>query len=453
MDSVQEAAQQEELALNSRLSQVHEKLDGLVQNLRSVEDELEALSEERQRHDALQKVCGGLVELHALGGSELFWGEHASEDQTHTHLRLVQGRQEAFEKHLGEIQDRRELVLEEIEREQVDAEFIEDDLFEVREREELRKREWVIEREVDEFPFRLSVMPWARGNEEDKRFRKALAVALLLSLLLGVVFPLIKIPIAEIWEPTEVPTRLAKLIQEARPLPPPPAPVQEEVRPEEAASEAPEKLAKESTPAKKKAAAPKGILAFRKKFSGLSQSMPAARLGAQARIRKAGTAASGRPQRSLVTSQLPGASGGIDVGSLSRDVGGGGEGIAGVEIARATSAIGTVGGGSDRPLSDGPGPARTDEEIQIVFDRHKAALYRLYNRELRRDPTLRGQMVLRMRIEPDGGVSLCEVQSTAISAPNLSTQVVARVKTFDFGPKEGVSAITILYPIDFLPAT
>jgi hypothetical protein len=30
--------------------------------------------------------------------------------------------------------------------------------------------------------------------------------------------------------------------------------------------------------------------------------------------------------------------------------------------------------------------------------------------------------------------------------------VVERVKTFDFGAKE-VPAITILYPIDFLPAT
>ena len=32
-----------------------------------------------------------------------------------------------------------------------------------------------------------------------------------------------------------------------------------------------------------------------------------------------------------------------------------------------------------------------------------------------------------------------------------STQVVERVKTFDFGAKE-VPAITIVYPIDFLPA-
>ena len=87
-----------------------------------------------------------------------------------------------------------------------------------------------------------------------------------------------------------------------------------------------------------------------------------------------------------------------------------------------------------------------------MFDRHKAALYRLYNRELRRDPTLKGQMVLRMKIEPDGSVSLCEIQSTDMNAPTLVSQVVGRVKTFDFGAKEGVPTVAILYPIDFLPA-
>ena len=85
------------------------------------------------------------------------------------------------------------------------------------------------------------------------------------------------------------------------------------------------------------------------------------------------------------------------------------------------------------------------------LDRHKAALYRLYNRELRRNPTLQGQMVLRIRIEPDGSVSLCELQGTDMDAPNLSAQVLDRVRTFDFGAKE-VPAVTILYPIDFLPA-
>jgi hypothetical protein len=159
----------------------------------------------------------------------------------------------------------------------------------------------------------------------------------------------------------------------------------------------------------------------------------------------------------MVTTQAPGSSGGINLAALSRNVGGGGGGgggMAGVQIARATSTI-AGGGGGARPgngTGNGPPPGRTDEEIQIVFDRHKSALYRLYNRELRQDPTLKGQMVLRIRIEPDGSVTLCELQATDMRAPQLVAQVVERVRTFDFGAKD-VPAITILYPIDFLPAT
>ena len=71
-----------------------------------------------------------------------------------------------------------------------------------------------------------------------------------------------------------------------------------------------------------------------------------------------------------------------------------------------------------------------------MFDRYKAALYRLYNRELRNDPTLRGQMVLRLTIEPNGTVSFLELQSTDMNAPALVTQVLERVRTFDFGAKD-----------------
>jgi hypothetical protein len=133
--------------------------------------------------------------------------------------------------------------------------------------------------------------------------------------------------------------------------------------------------------------------------------------------------------------------------------GGGGGGIQGVAVGRATSTIASIAGSDDRPRArSGPGPARTDEEIQIVFDRYKSAFYRLYNRELRNDPTLQGQMVLRLTIEPDGSVSMCELQSTDMNAAELAAQVVSRVRTINFGAKE-VPAVTIVYPIDFLPAT
>jgi hypothetical protein len=170
----------------------------------------------------------------------------------------------------------------------------------------------------------------------------------------------------------------------------------------------------------------------------------------------------------MLTSTTPGSSGGINVASLSRSVGGGGGGggggsgsggvgghgtgaDGGVGVGRAVSPIAPI-TGADRPKArGGPGPARTDEEIQIVFDRYKASFYRLYNRELRNNPALKGQMVLRLTIEPDGSVSMCALQSTDMNSPDLAVQVVSRVRTINFGAKE-VPAVTIVYPIDFLPA-
>lgn len=123
----------------------------------------------------------------------------------------------------------------------------------------------------------------------------------------------------------------------------------------------------------------------------------------------------------------------------------------GVALTRVASSIGG-GDGPNRPLSGGASAGRTDEEIQIVFDRYKAALYRLYNRELRKDPTLRGQLILRLTIEPDGSVSLCQLHKSDMDAAALADQVVNRVLTFDFGAKQDIVAMTIIYPIDFLPA-
>lgn len=153
----------------------------------------------------------------------------------------------------------------------------------------------------------------------------------------------------------------------------------------------------------------------------------------------------------MVTTTAPGSSGGINLASISRDVGGGGQGIEGVQVSRVASSIGG-GEGPGRPLSAGMSAGRTDEEIQIVFDRYKSALYRLYNRELRKDPTLRGQLVLRLTIEPDGTVSMCQLQSSDMNAAVLVQQVVERVSAFDFGAKDGIVSMTIIYPIDFLPA-
>lgn len=461
----------EEQELRARIGQVQQTLVGLRQELDAVDGELEALSAQRRQYHLLDQACGSLEELERLGAAALFWSPAGGADDPAGHLGKVRGRIARFALQIDEIEGRRRAIVERIGAQNESLGALGEDLVDALEEEESRKSEWVIEREEGILPYRPQVMPWMRGCEEDWRFRKSLAAATAFAVLLGFVFQIIDLPLPERAQLIEVPERVARLIREEREVVVPPKPVVEEPVPVEDEPEPePDPLLAEETPpepAPVTEAAPeekprasakeqvrtKGILAFRDSFASRAQSRPSAQLGAQARLGNAGEAAVGRPQRAMVTTAGPGSSGGINLAEISRDVGGGGGGgeIAGVRVTQVASSIGGA-GGADRPLSGGQSAGRTDEEIQIVFDRYKAALYRLYNRELRRDPTLRGQIVIRLTIEPDGRVSMCELQSSDMEAPTLAEQVLARIREFDFGAKDGIVAMTIIYPIDFLPA-
>jgi len=476
---------QEERALSAQVEQVRGQLRGLAAELRVVDDELEGLAPQRTHHQLLDQACGSLEKLGELGVASLFWGAQLEPARAVEHLGHVRARVGAFQAQIGELDSRRQQILDRISQAEESLELLGEDLYEAREQEERRKLEWIVEREVSAVPRRAQVMAWARGSEDDWRFRKALAASLAASLLLGALLPMIDLPLPKRFEAADVPKRLAQLVREeqAKPLPPPP--VVAESPPEEKPQEQKSKPVQEPKPSEQRNDQPKdtpafaaaeqppgapqkkaekaGILAFRDKFAGLAQDKTAPRLGKDARFSDSDDASSEPTSRSMLTSNAPGSSGGINLAALSRNAGGGGSGggggggggqMQGVQAGRVTSSIGGGGGaGGDRPLaSGGPGLSRTDEEIQIVFDRYKAALYRLYNRELRKDPTLRGQMVLRLTIEPDGTVSMCALQNSDMNAPDLSAQVVDRVRTINFGAKDGVEALTIVYPIDFLPA-
>ncbi len=462
---------EEERALREKIERREQELGGLERSLAVANGDLEALSAQQKQYELLEEICESLQKLDGLGVEHLFWGDQLQSSDTTEHIHNVRRRIKLFNGKLAEVENRRQAIVGEMQGQNESIDYLDDDLLDVLEKEEMRKAEWLIETEEREIPYRVKVMPWSRGGEEDQRLRKSLALSMLVSVLIVLLARLVDLPIPEFAELSEVPDRVAQMIRRERELPPPRPEVEEpviaeeeppEVDPEEplvAEEQQPEEVIpepvmseEEQRQAAREQVASKGILAFRDSFSSRAQSRPTAQLGSAARIGNTGEAAVGRPERSMVTTEQPGSSGGINLASLSRDVGGGGGQIEGVELMRVASSIGGGGGGSNRPMSGRPLAGRTDEEIQIVFDRYKAALYRLYNRELRKDPTLRGQLVLRLTIEPDGSVSLCELQSSDMDAPSLAQQIVTRVRGFDFGAKEDIVAMTIIYPIDFLPA-
>lgn len=456
----------EDTQLRKQIAETEQALDGLEEALSGIDAELEGLGTQRETFSLLEQTCGTLERLEALGSAELFWGK-GNVERSGEYIKQVRKRANSYLSHVGQIEQRRQSVVDEIKKGQDVLDILEGDLDEFVRAEEERQEEWVIERDADIIDH-VTAMPWV-DPEDDGRLRKSMSWSLLTALILGAIIPFINLPLPDFELLPEIPERFARLIEQELPPPPPPQVVEEVVQ-EEVVEQEPEPVVAEEVPevapevqeepapvvvdepAPEREVRSAGILAFSESFANIRDERPAPGLGADARINNAGEDEVGRTERSMVTTQGPGSSGGINLGSLSRNVGGGGGGqMDGVAVSRVASSIGGTGAGN-RPTAGGVAGGRTDEEIQIVFDRYKSALYRLYNRELRNDPTLRGQVVLRLTIEPDGSVSFVEVQSSGLGAPGLEQQIVDRVRTFDFGAKEGIAAMTILYPIDFLPA-
>lgn len=464
------AIAEEKRQLQAEIERSGEVLEQYRQELREIEDRIDALTADAPRFEALARLCASLEELEDAGAAHLFWGEDAPGNATAERLAHARESIGRFESDLAALQDTRAQINDKIGVQDAVVGQLDYDLARAIEEEEARKSEWLIERKVSKLPFRQQIMPWARGCEEDERFLRTLAASVVVCLLGGLVFSLVDLPIPERERLIEVPERVAMLVQEKRRAPEPevvqpaePEPVEPEPEPEpepvladepvpELSEQPAQKVAEVQPESTKEQVRSKGILAFRESFANSVNERPAARLGAQARVNSAGAEAVGRPSRAMVTTNAPGSSGGINLADISRDVGGGGGGgLQGVQVTQVASSI-SGSGSADRPMSGGPSAGRTDEEIQIVFDRYKAALYRLYNRELRKDPTLRGQLVLKLTIEPDGSVSFCTLQASDMDAPALAQQIVERVSGFDFGAKEDILSMTIIYPIDFLPA-
>ena len=376
-------ALKDQQALIAELGTSQESVDALVGELRAFDAQLEALTTERNQHRLLHQVCDALDELSQLGGAPLFWGTPEAVTTGGFQLGQVRERVVAFESRVGEIEARRQSTREQINKQQYHVGLIEDELFEAQEAEERRQQECIVEREISGLHSRPLTMPWKWGGEDDRRFQKSLLGALAACLLLAVILPLIPLPLAQ--APEQTPPEQVLHITMALPRPPPPPrvlppppklavqkpiekPTPQQAR--KAPTEEPVKPAVE-TPVEPK---PAGLMAFKQQLAVLADTQINPAIGAQARINNSGSSV-GTPERAMLTTSAPGSSGGINLSAVSRGLGPGGgterNAIHGGTLTQATSGIGT-GAAANRPVSGGPGPGRTDEEIQIVFDRHKA---------------------------------------------------------------------------------
>ena len=311
-------------------------------------------------------------------------------------------------------------------------------------------------------------LPWSKIDSEERRFRWITSTVLILTLVFSIIIPQLKIPEIDRTKKRELPPRLAQVILERKQIkaPPPPPKVEipekkkEEPKPKEKEKEKPKekkpvpikkevakKKVKKDPDAARKKAAKSGLLAFADELADLRDEPAVTTIARGSKLSKAGNKAK-KASRSIIASATK-RSGGINTSNLSRDTGG--AGLSGRTTTKATSAL--AGNGSDETAGGSTYIAgRTSEEIQMVFDKHKGAVYKIYNRALRKNPTLRGKVVLEITIAPSGKVTKVSIVSSQLKDKKLERKLATRIKMFNFGAKEDVDTTVVTYPIDFLPS-
>jgi TonB family protein len=320
--------------------------------------------------------------------------------------------------------------------------------------------------------YREYELPWTADNSQEKKFRRLLALMFGASLVLGLLWPFIPAKKPDPMEVIEIPPRIAQLMLEDKPLPPPPPqPVEEEPEPEpepdqeleQAADSEPEpepEVVPEPEPepqvdrtevAREQAQA--ALMPFAEDLASLVDQDLVEQV-ADNRELTASVGQAERNERAMITSNAGAASGGINTASMSRNTGG--TGIASrstTKVASPVAGIAASAAGGARRSGSSNLASRSREEIELVFDKNKGAIFSLYNRALRRDPTLQGKVVLRLTIAPDGSVTACEIVSSELGDADLEQKLVQRVKLFRFEARSGsVEPITTTKPIDFFPA-
>lgn len=299
--------------------------------------------------------------------------------------------------------------------------------------------------------YRLYELPWSPTEAVERRFRNIVRNAFILFALLALLITLLPMPPKTQVKAPEIPDRIVKLVLEQKKPPPPPPPPK--IEPKETPKPI-EKVAPKLEPPKPDArqkAQNAGLLKLQDQLADLRDNSVLDKAAMTKNLSgKVGETTSS--ERSLITSKVGASSGGINTAALSRGYGSGAGSLTGHTTTQVTSS--TLAAQANDGVKRGAGAtkaARSREEIELVFDRNKGAIYALYSRALRDKPDLKGKVVLELTIAPSGEITNCRVVSSELNDEDLERKLVARVKSFRFEARD-VETITTTKPIDFFPA-
>jgi TonB family protein len=296
--------------------------------------------------------------------------------------------------------------------------------------------------------YRTYELPWEGDPDSARKFRRLLIFGLVVFVLGGIIIPFLKLPVPKETAAQAVPDRLARLMVEEKPKPPPPPPPPKPIEPPKPETKPIPQPVDRTVEARKKAEKQldrvKDELADLRR--DLAQDLP------ETRNLTGAVGAESKSERSLIASRAGTGSAGVQSTNSSRGFGSGAGSLTGHTTTSVNSRVANIGADNKASRTGSSGKAaRSQEEIELEFDRNKGAIYALYSRALRERPELQGKMVLEFTIAPSGDVTACRVVSSELNDPELERKIVARVKLIRFAARD-VESMTTTKPIEFFPA-
>lgn len=463
--------QQENLQkINHRLDVSQKQLSELEKALRKNQAVLVELEQKNSLFNALNSALEQITKVESLGGMRLLWGDDCNHEQSDRNKQHIKTALQKHETELTRASKQNIILQEEISRRRRSISALIAQQMELQEDIIAQQEEFLVVRKISPRSARQEMLPWSDQRKDSILFRAVMLLTLCVAALTGLLVPLWKLPETEKIEYIEVPERVARLL--IKQTPPAKPVIEKKPEKEEKPPETPEEKLeqkKEKIKIARKVAENTGMLAFKDDFAELIDASSDLKIGAQATIIKDTAGKSGRygqsgsygggggGENSILTSQLQLAGSHTRTSAIQRKTShtdaSTNNSLKKVSFSHIESPSSIKNDNRQTAKTVSRKPARSDDEIQIVFDRYKDALYRIYNRELRKKPLLKGKLVLRLTIEASGSVSKCIIASSDLNAPELENKIIARVLKFNFGIKKGADSLTILYPIEFLPAS
>ncbi|WP_157964742.1 AgmX/PglI C-terminal domain-containing protein [Algibacillus agarilyticus] len=284
-------------------------------------------------------------------------------------------------------------------------------------------------------------------TKQDKVFRLILASLFVLYLIVGIVVPAmerVEIP-REIKE--QIPAQLAKImIEEKKIEKEKPKPVEPEDKPKE--DKEPPKTKREAAREK---AQTSGLAAMKDELFSMRDAFkmedaPKTKLNKTKSVET-------KVQRKLLSAKANTQSTGINAAQTTDTV---------VSAELSTKQTQQVRLSEEEVIADGDALVSDDEYASLegqrsemgvrrTIESNKASLYALYNRALRKDPTLQGKVVFEIEIQPNGSISHVAITSSELGDEKLERRLLLRLKAINFGA-EDVDAMTTIWAIEFLPS-